>query len=118
MKKRRTKEEKWNELEERVRSKLEEARKRALLADSFAEMEAIADQVGRELEQDLLGTMAEQQEPQGRLACPECEAKMYRRGQKKRQLKTSLGKVRIERDRWICPECGSGIFPPGSETET
>ena len=118
MKKRQTKEEKWQELEERVKSKLEEARKRALLADSFAEMEEIADRVGRELERDLLGTMAEQQEPQSRPVCPECETEMYRRGQKERRMKTSQGKVKIERERWICPECGTGIFPPGSETKT
>jgi hypothetical protein len=117
MKKRQTKEEKWEELEERVKNKLGEARKRALLADSFAEMEEIAEQIGRELERDLLGTMAEQQEPQNRPECAECGAKMYRRGQKERQMKTSQGRVKIERERWICPECGSGIFPPGSETE-
>ena len=75
MKTRKTKEEKWNELEEQVKSKLEEARKRALLADSFTEMETIADQVGREVEQELLGALAEQQEPGSHPTCSECGAK-------------------------------------------
>jgi hypothetical protein len=117
MKKRQTREEKWQELEERVKNKLEEARKRALLADSFAQMEEIADQIGQDLEEALLGAMAEQQEPMSRPTCPECGVRMSRRGQAKRQLKTRVGKVELERDRWSCPQCESGIFPPGPETE-
>lgn len=112
MRKRKTREEKWDELEKAFQKQLDEARKRALLADSFAELEEIAGQVGRELERALLGAMAEQQEPAGRPDCPGCGARMYRRGRKKRQLKTSQGEVEVERERWVCPVCGSGLFPP------
>jgi YgiT-type zinc finger domain-containing protein len=113
MEKRKSREEKWEELEQRVKARLEEARKKALLADSFDEMEEIVDEIGQVIEQDLLGVMAEQREVGGRPNCPECGQPMSRRGRKSRQIKSGKGDIRFERDRWICPVCGATFFPPG-----
>lgn len=112
-----TRDEKWERLERDVEEKLKQARKRALLAESFDELEEIVEETGREIEQELLEAMAEQRESTGRARCPKCGEPMYRRGTKARQLKTSRGKVKIERARWICPTCGASLFPPGSEPE-
>lgn len=117
MAKRKSREEKWDEIEERFKEELEKARKQALMADSFTEMEAIVGEIGQKLEQELLAAMAEQREPEGSQNCPECGAAMHRKGTRPRHMKTTKGQVRIERERWECPECGTQLFPPGPETE-
>jgi predicted RNA-binding Zn-ribbon protein involved in translation (DUF1610 family) len=117
MKKDRKKVEKWQEVEEQVQRTVEQARRRARVSDSFAEMETIAVEVGQVIGRALLRAMAEQQEPEGKPKCPSCGEKMYRRGQNQRQMKTSAGVVRIQRNRWVCPVCSTGLFPPGSGTE-
>jgi YgiT-type zinc finger domain-containing protein len=46
--------------------------------------------------------------------CPECGAKMQRRGEAERQLQGVGGQnLHLKRDYWVCPACGAGIFPPG-----
>lgn len=46
--------------------------------------------------------------------CPECGAKLMKKGKKKRSLLTKEGRViELERDYGVCPACGQGIFPPG-----
>jgi hypothetical protein len=105
--------ERWEELEARVQEELDKARRRALLADSFDEMEEIVDEIGRIVQQEMLAAMAEQREVEGRQRCRMCGEQMHRRGKKERKMKTSKGEVRIERVRWVCPECEEGLFPPG-----
>lgn len=104
--------ERWEELEARIHEELDKARRRALLADSFDEMEEIVDEIGRVVQQEMLAAMAEQREVEGRQHCRMCGAPMQRRGKSGRQMKTSKGEVRIERVRWVCPECEEGLFPP------
>ena len=113
MAKSRKRDERWEELEARVQAELEKARRRALVADSFDEMEEIVDEIGQVIEQDLLGVMAEQREMGGRPTCPECGQAMSRRGRQSRQIKSGKGDIQFERDRWICPACGTTFFPPG-----
>jgi hypothetical protein len=36
---------------------------------------------------------------------------MENKGLKPRHLKTSVGLVEFERERWVCPNCGTSIFP-------
>jgi YgiT-type zinc finger domain-containing protein len=46
--------------------------------------------------------------------CPECGAKMQRRGEIERQLQGMGGQnLHLKRDYWVCPACGAGLFPPG-----
>ena len=108
---------KWADLEGYVQEELRQARQRALLADSFDEMEEMVVEVGQRLQRAILAAAAEQRQPGGGQRCPGCGAKMENKGLKSRQMKTSVGKVRFERERWACPECGRGVFPPGSEAE-
>jgi uncharacterized protein with PIN domain len=102
----------WEQFEGRVKQKLEESRRRFLLANSFDEMEDIVDEVGGEIEQDLLRVAAEQREPEGGMKCSACGAAMKRKDKKARQMTTSKGDVRFERERWVCPACGASVFPP------
>jgi hypothetical protein len=62
----------------------------------------------------------EAQKPQSRI-CPECGRKMRYKGEKKRDLVTETGEVRLERAYYYCRRCREGFFPPrptvGSERD-
>jgi len=48
------------------------------------------------------------------VVCPECGAKLIKKGKKKRILLTREGRqIELERDYGVCLACGQGIFPPG-----
>jgi YgiT-type zinc finger domain-containing protein len=48
------------------------------------------------------------------VVCPECGAKLIKKGRKKRTLLTRDGKeIELEREYGVCLACGQGIFPPG-----
>jgi len=48
------------------------------------------------------------------VVCPECGAKLVKKGKKKRVLLTRDGrKIELVRDYGVCVACGQGIFPPG-----
>lgn len=106
-------EESWEEFEAEVLRELRKARQRGLLSDSLDEMEEMVDEVGKAMQAKLLATLAEQREPSGGQECPACGEPMQRRGKAARQLKTSKGEVRFKRARWVCPACGTSLFPPG-----
>lgn len=47
-------------------------------------------------------------------SCPECGAKMQKRGKSERQLQGQGGQaVVVKRAYAVCPQCGAEIFPPG-----
>lgn len=46
--------------------------------------------------------------------CPECGVAMRPCGQRTRQMLTRMGRtVPLERPYYVCPACGTGVFPPG-----
>ena len=46
--------------------------------------------------------------------CPDCGAKLVKKGKKKRVLLTRDGRtIELVRDYGVCVACGEGIFPPG-----
>jgi hypothetical protein len=46
--------------------------------------------------------------------CPACGSPMQRRGPRKRRLQGAGDQaISLEREYWVCPVCGTGIFPPG-----
>ena len=46
--------------------------------------------------------------------CPECGAKLIRKGKQKRVLLTKDGReIELARDYGVCVACGHGVFPPG-----
>ena len=59
------------------------------------------------------GAAAEWESAQG-VVCPECGAKLIKKGKKKRILLTRDGqRLELVRDYGVCVACGQGIFPPG-----
>lgn len=103
--------EQWAQFEAEVRRELRQARQRGLLSDSFDEIEEVVAEVGHTVQGRLLSTLAEQREAGGGQRCPECGQPMPRRGKSARQLKSSLGEVQFQRERWVCAGCGANLFP-------
>jgi hypothetical protein len=53
-------------------------------------------------------------EPKERPRCPQCSSPLQSRGQHERALQTQGGaEVKLTRSYGTCPQCGSGLFPPG-----
>ncbi len=70
----------------------------------------------RVLEEAIMGGLLEQQtyhvNPQIP-SCPACGARMHRKGNKKRYVRTRSGETEIERPYFYCQTCRKGLFPPG-----
>jgi uncharacterized protein with PIN domain len=104
------------EVRQLVGDEVEKAWRRAMVADSFDEMEEIVGEMGQIVEAAVLSGMAEQRETGRPPRCPECGKQMRRKDKVPRQMKTSKGEVDIERERWVCDECETSLFPPGPST--
>ena len=62
----------------------------------------------------LTSTAADLRSSGIRPLCPTCGARMQADGQEVRRLTTSGDQtLTLRRSRARCPECGSGLFPPG-----
>ena len=69
----------------------------------------LTDLAQRSPKQDWTGKKAE-----GRPRCPQCGGLLQARGKQERSLATQGGKeVKLSRRYGTCPQCGSGLFPPG-----
>lgn len=54
------------------------------------------------------------QAPEQRPRCPQCGSPLQSRGQHERRLATQGGQdMKLTRSYGMCPQCGSGLFPPG-----
>jgi 5'-deoxynucleotidase YfbR-like HD superfamily hydrolase len=83
---------KWDEIEEQVLK----ARQR----------------FGAKLLQELVQKRAEVRVVPGP-QCEKCGREMCYKGQKRRRVSSSVGETKIERGYYYCPECATGVFPPG-----
>lgn len=79
------------------------------------EIEAIALKTRAEVGQELTQALAETQTgaPVEAPACPNCQAAMVYKGQKRKVIRTLSGEITIERPYYYCPTCRKGLFPPG-----
>jgi uncharacterized protein with PIN domain len=50
--------------------------------------------------------------------CPTCGREMHYKGDKENTVETRVGTVPTKRAYYYCETCRSGLFPPGSPTET
>jgi DNA-directed RNA polymerase subunit RPC12/RpoP len=86
---------------------------------TMREIEAEIDQRLSELRAQMLSDTANASgrakwEAAEGMQCPDCGAKMVKKGKKKRILLTREGReVQLDREYAVCPACGQGIFPPG-----
>jgi hypothetical protein len=47
----------------------------------------------------------------------QCGQEMRNKGRKRKVVESRVGGIELERGYCYCPECGAGIFPPGSAVE-
>lgn len=45
--------------------------------------------------------------------CPQCQREMEYKGQKEKVVESWVGRLRLERGYYHCPDCRRGLFPPG-----
>ena len=80
----------------------------------LSDLERATGEVGAELMQDILQNLAseEQIEREKQVSCPDCGSKSYRRGKRRKQVISSRGEFDLERQYYVCSQCGHGFFPP------
>lgn len=72
----------------------------------------LREQVGLEFAASLLNNQ-EKAEPVAE-RCQKCGREMHNKGRKRKIVESRIGGVELERGYYYCPECGAGLFPPGS----
>lgn len=109
----------WNGMSEEIMSGIAEWRQQNPQA-TFRELEEEVDRRLAVMRAKMLADAAlasaprEWEEGSQEVCCPECGARLERKGKKKRKLQTRGGQeVELEREYGVCPACGQGIFPPG-----
>jgi hypothetical protein len=68
---------------------------------------------GRELTQLALETQAAKAPVPGPV-CVRCGQEMHYKGQKATRVESRTGALTVERGYYHCPQCKTGVFPPGS----
>lgn len=108
------------ELEKQLKEKAEEAIRQLLtkLPDkselTMTDMEALIGEMGQEMMRDTMQAVAQtEQADTTEVMCDECQGRMQKRGKRKRQVVTKRGEIELERQYYVCPQCGQGTFPPG-----
>jgi len=107
------------ELEKQLRAKAEDAIGKLLakLPDkselTMTAMEQLIGDMGHEVMQGAMQEIAqtEQVEP-SELICEACEVRMQKRGKRKKRVLSKRGEIELERQYYVCPQCGVGVFPP------
>ena len=73
----------------------------------------------QELSRTMLESILSAQEaiqPAEEEKCPNCGRPLRFKGRRTGQVESRIGTTDLERGYYYCPECGRGIFPPGSST--
>ncbi len=107
-------------LEQDLCTKAEEAIQKMLnaLPDkaeiTMSDMERLTGEMGQELMRGVMQSLSDtQQNTAEEVKCEQCETLMHKRGKRKKRIVTVRGEVEVERQYYACPNCGTGIFPPG-----
>jgi YgiT-type zinc finger domain-containing protein len=118
MKKKEELQDEWNRSSEEVMNEVTEWRAKHPKA-SLREIEAEIDQRLSGLRAKMISDTANQsrsarwEAAEGK-ECPECGAKLTKKGKQKRVLLTREGReIELAREYGVCPACGVGFFPPG-----
>jgi len=105
----------WQELSEQVFEEVLAWREKHPHA-TIREIEKELDERIFELRAKMLADTAEGsgEVVKEEVKCPDCGARMVRKGKKKRTLLQREGQeLELEREYLVCLECGRGLFPPG-----
>ena len=97
---------------EAIQSDLREWRQQHRAA-SLCEIDAEVERRYRELLTEVVEEFANE-DTTAEVTCPHCQQPMQRRGQQARTVYGRGGKViTLRRTYFTCPDCGTGLFPPG-----
>jgi hypothetical protein len=110
-----TKAEKRAKLEAQAQGLIEQALARSEGVKRLADIEALVAettrQMGQVLEGEILAEHGQVTGPGPR--CEGCGREMRYKGDKTRYVVTHNGEQQLRRGYYYCPDCGSGLFPPG-----
>ena len=68
--------------------------------------------IGQEIAQMTVEEQEERQPVPGP-KCPQCGKEMHYKGERKVDVESRAGKLKVERGYYSCPKCKESIFPPG-----
>ena len=82
---------------------------------TLSDMERLTGEMGREVMQKTMQKLSEteQHEFGKEVYCETCQTRMQKRGKRKKQIVTVRGEIQVDRQYYVCPNCGAGFFPPG-----
>ena len=92
------------------------AKKPADKALSLTDIERLALGMGQHMQSQVLKELGQVSQEAHSAEVPVCEGcgrRMQRRGTRHRQVVTEVGEMTLERGYYVCPGCGSSLFPPG-----
>jgi uncharacterized protein with PIN domain len=81
------------------------------------EILALREQLSKSMLESVLDAQ-EATQPAQVETCPTCGQALHFKGRRKVQVESRVGAAALERGYYHCPDCGQGIFPPGSATAT
>lgn len=81
---------------------------------TLSDMESATGMMGQALMHQTMQQLVESQQQASvdDVCCESCHERMSRRGKRKRRIVTVRGEVEVERSYYVCPQCGTGRFPP------
>lgn len=81
---------------------------------TLSDMEKAIGVMGQSLMQASLQRLVEVEQgaEKGEQICEHCQARLSRRGKRKKQVVTVSGEVEVEREYYVCRQCRTGFFPP------
>ena len=82
---------------------------------TLREIVALAHDSGRHMEAAVVEALSKEQtkERRAEVVCEACGRRMHYKGKRLRDVVTSAGETRIERDYYYCGPCKVGRFPSG-----
>ena len=82
----------------------------------MTDIEEISMRLRKSIGQEIAQMTVEDQEervPVPGPKCPQCGKEMHYKGERKVDVESRVGQIKVERGYYSCPKCKESIFPPG-----
>jgi hypothetical protein len=82
---------------------------------TLSDIEDIVLKLRKQMGERMANAVLAEQTGQGGAGptCPRCGQSMENKGYRENQMESRAGSVRAKRIYYYCPDCQTGIFPPG-----
>jgi hypothetical protein len=80
---------------------------------SMTEMEDLVGDLETDFRQAVLQELVDESQEQAKGLCPSCQGKLRNKGKRRKRLITVRGEIEVERDYYVCLNCGAGFSPSG-----